>query len=83
MKVAFLFSGQLRDLPIDLFKKSLINLTSDLDYSIFSYCWDEMGKSLNHKSESADLTSIENIDEYIKCIFNGFNLVNFKRVFGR
>ena len=77
MKVAFLFSGQLRDLPVDLFKKSLINLTSDLDYSIFSYCWDEKGKSLNHKSQSADLTSIENVDEYIKLIFNDFNLVNY------
>ena len=37
MKVAFLFSGQLRELEYDLFRKSLVNLTKDLDYSIFAY----------------------------------------------
>ncbi len=77
MKVAFLFSGQLRDLPYDLFKKSLVNLTKGLDYSIFSYCWDKKGKSLNHKSRNSELYSVKDIDEYIKFIFQDFNLSNF------
>ena len=68
MKVAFLFSGQLRDLPYSLFRKSLFNLTEGLDYSIFSYCWDKKGKSLNHKSINPESHPVKNIDEYLSLI---------------
>ena len=77
MKVAFLFSGQLRSIDFELFKKSLDNLTSGLDYSIFSYSWEEMGKSLNHGKELCKLKKIENIDAYLKFTFQNFNLCNY------
>ena len=77
MKIAFLFSGQLRELEYDLFRKSLINLTKDLDYAIFAYSWEEMGESLNHKNNLPEISSIENIDEKINFIFKDFNLLDF------
>ena len=60
MKIAFLFSGQLRELEYELFRKSLLNLTKDLDYAIFAYSWEEMGESLNHKNNLPEISSIEN-----------------------
>ena len=77
MKVAFLFSGQLRELEFDLFRKSLVNLTKDLDYSIFGYTWKEMGKSLNHKRNLSEINLVENIAEKINFLFNNFNLLDF------
>ena len=77
MKVAFLFSGQLRELEFDLFRKSLVNLTKGLDYSIFAYTWKEMGKSLNHKNNLPEIDLVENIDEKINFLFKDFNLLDF------
>ena len=77
MKVALLFSGQLRRIPQDLFKKSLLNLTKDLDYSIFSYCWEEEGKSLNHDKNISQLNPVENIEDRLNFMFKDFNLINY------
>ena len=77
MKIAFLFSGQLREIEFELFRKSLLNLTKGLDYAIFAYSWEEMGKSLNHKSNLPEINLVENIDEKINLLFNNFNLSDF------
>ena len=77
MKIAFLFSGQLRELEYDLFRKSLFNLTKDLDYAIFAYSWEEMGASLNHKNNLPEIILNENIDEKINFLFKDFNLLDF------
>ena len=77
MKIAFLFSGQLRELKYDLFRKSLLNLTKDLDYSIFAYSWEEIGESLNHKNNLPKIILNENIDEKINFLFKDFNLLDF------
>jgi len=77
MKVAFLFSGQLRQFSNDLFKKSLSNLTKDLDCSIFSYCWEEEGKSLNHQENISETNIILDIKDRINYIFEDENLVKF------
>ena len=77
MKIAFLFSGQFRQVPFDLFRKSLSNLTKDLDYAIFSYCWEEMGQSLNHRSKIPIIESEVNIDNKINLFFNDFNLLGY------
>jgi len=61
MKIAFLFSGQLRQINQYLFKKSLTNLTKNIDYSIYSFCWQELGESLNHKKKVSEITKIKNI----------------------
>tara|TARA_B100001248_G_scaffold202400_1_gene156607 strand:- start:24 stop:956 length:933 start_codon:yes stop_codon:yes gene_type:complete len=77
MKIAFLFSGQLRELEYDLFRKSLLNLTNDLDYAIFAYTWEEMGESLNHKNNLPKIILNKNIDEKINFLFKDFNLLDF------
>ena len=77
MKIAFLFSGQLREIEFELFRKSLLNLTKGLDYGIFAYSWEEMGKSLNHKSNLPEINLVENIDEKINLLFKNFNLLDF------
>ena len=77
MKIAFLFSGQLRELPYQLFRKSLLNLTKDLDYAIFSFCWEEMGQSLNHGDKLHDIDVLENIDKKINFLFKDFNLIDY------
>ena len=77
MKIAFLFSGQIRDVPFDLFRKSLSNLTKDLDYKIFVYCWEEMGESLNHRKNVPKLGVVKNIDDKINFLFKDFNLLDY------
>ena len=77
MKIAFLFSGQFREVPFDLFRKSLSNLTKDLDYAIFSYCWDEIGESLNHRNKIPKIDNDVNIDAKIRFFFNDFNLLEY------
>ena len=77
MKVAFLFSGQIREVPFNLFRKSLSNLTKDLDYKIFVYCWEEMGKSLNHKNNVPKIDFVENIDKKINHLFYDYNLLDY------
>ena len=62
MRIAFLFSGQLREVSLDLFRRSLSNLTKDIDYGIFVYCWEEEGKSLNHKYKIPDTNLVQNIN---------------------
>ena len=77
MKIAFLFSGQLREVEVELFRKSLLNLTKDLDYTIFAYTWNEVGKSLNHNNNIPEINILENIEEKIKFLFKDFNLLDF------
>jgi len=77
MKIAFLFSGQLRQINQYLFKKSLTNLTKNIDYSIYSFCWQELGESLNHKKKVSEITKIKNINNYIENLFHEFNLQNY------
>ena len=77
MKIAFLFSGQLREIEFQLFRKSLLNLTQGLDYAIFAYSWEEIGKSLNHKDFLPEINLVENIDEKINLLFENFNLLDF------
>ncbi len=77
MKVAFLFSGQYRRIQNDYFKYSLSTLTKDLDYSIFSFCWEEEGKSLNHSDKLSKIKKIDDVNSLIKKLFNDFNLENY------
>ena len=74
MKVAFIFSGQVRDIPIFLFRQSLSNLTKDLDYSIYAYLWDEAGKSLNHSKNNLNNNVNIKPKDYVKELFEDFNL---------
>ena len=76
MKVAFLFAGQYRKISKKLFVESLLNLIDGLDYSIYSFCWKEIGRSLNHSNSAPELTTYNNIEGEIQELFNGFNLKN-------
>ena len=74
MKVAFLFSGQYRYIDPKLFQYSLNNLVEGIDYSIFSACWKETGKSLTISNEIVETKKMPNIENKIKKLFKGFNL---------
>lgn len=78
MKVAFLFSGQVRDIPSDLFRLSLLNLTKDLEYDIYSFFWEETGKSLNHANLTPEVSKSKNATALAKRYFQGFNLKEAK-----
>ncbi len=76
MKVALLFSGQYREFDSDLFKYSLSNLITDIDYSIYSFCWKEKGASLNHSKRTPLIKNFD-YEETIKCLFKDFNLKKY------
>ena len=78
MKIAFLFSGQIRNLPVDIFQKSLSNLTREIDYEIYSYAWYETGKSLNHSKHQTKIDNSNNAPKLIKQFFQNFNLKEAK-----
>ena len=76
MKVAFLFTGQFRQINKDLFRKSFSTLVSDIDYSIFSYCWDESSESLNHSNLIPELINLKDVSQRVEKLFEGFNFEN-------
>jgi hypothetical protein len=47
-KIALLFSGQVRSLPINLFNNSLKNFINGFEADIYISCWNDVGISLNH-----------------------------------
>ena len=77
MRVAFLFAGQFRPIDKNLIDKSLSILVKDIDYSIFSFCWEETAKSLNHSNIVPELLKVENISSSIEEYFSGYNLENY------
>jgi hypothetical protein len=78
MKVAFLFSGQFRKIPLNLLKKSIENLTKNIDYGIFCYSWDEPGESLDHRSHIPKLYQENDSYIQIKKIFTDYNLIELE-----
>lgn len=77
MRVAFLFAGQFRPIDRYLIDQSLSILLKDIDYSIFSFCWEETAKSLNHSNKLPKLSKVENISSTIEEYFSGYNLENY------
>ena len=76
MKIALLFSGQYRSVPPEIFQNSLSTLVEGIDYSIYSYCWEEKGNSMNH-SISVPVVKKTNISNDIETIFKPFNLKDY------
>ena len=74
MKIAFLFSGQYRYIPQNLFKYSISTLTNGLDYDIFCYSWDEVGESLDHREDISIIKKDNDSFFHISNIFSEFNL---------
>ena len=78
MKIAFLFAGQYRAIPIDLIRYSIRNLTEDLDYDIFCYSWNEQGESLDHRE---NIPKINNKNDSYKQISKVFSEFNVKKIY--
>ena len=74
MKVALLFSGQVRRINIELFRYSLANFVRNLDYQIYIYCWEEIGKSMNHNLANVNNIFDKNAINLIRDYFEGFNV---------
>ena len=78
MKVALLFTGQYREIPELLFKNSLSNLTNGLDYDIFSFVWDEKGKSLDHSKKLKELSNDDSAKLTVENLLRKYNLKEIK-----
>ena len=78
MKVALLFAGQYREISEILFRKSLSIFIKDLDYDIYSFVWEEVGKSLNHKNKLPKLNDSFSAKYLVKDLFSNFNLVSIQ-----
>ncbi len=78
MKIALLFSGQFRDISNELFRHSLSNLTKDLDYDIYTYIWEEPGKSLNHANSIPEISTKINSPLLLSNLLEDFNLKKIK-----
>jgi hypothetical protein len=76
MKVALLFSGQIRDLDPELFNRGLKLFCRRINAEIYLTFWDEPGISLNHKISNLKV-KVDNhfdINSYIEKAFNGFKV---------
>ena len=74
MKVALIFSGQVRELPIDFFRDGLRLLTEGVDCKIFLNYWDEMGKSMNHNLRNRNFKNKLSSDYFVEKMFSDFHL---------
>ena len=74
MKIALLFSGQIRRINVELFRYSLANFVKNLDYEIYIYCWEEIGKSMNHNFANVDNILDTNAINLVNDYFEGFNV---------
>jgi hypothetical protein len=75
MKIALLFSGQVRNIEKEYFKRSLTNFIGDNECDIYISAWSNSGVSLNHGIKN--LKNFENninVEEYLQILFEGFNV---------
>ena len=75
MKIALLFSGQIREIDPELFNKSLKIFIGEHTADIFASTWSHSGISMEHNPALIQrrVKSI-NVVDYIKFAFNGLNL---------
>ena len=74
MKIALLFSGQIRRINVELFRYGLTNFVKNIDYEIYIYCWEEIGKSMNHNLANVDNFFDKNAINLVNDFFEGFNV---------
>lgn len=73
--IALLFSGQLRALDIELFRKSLaLFIGNHFKFDIYISTWDIMGISMAHNEENSITFHDSNIEIYLNEMFKGFNV---------
>lgn len=73
--IALLFSGQLRALDIELFRKSLaLFIGNHFKFDIYISTWDIMGISMAHNEENSITFHDSNIEIYLYEMFKGFNV---------
>ena len=79
MKIALLFSGQIRRINVELFRYGLTNFVKNIDYGIYIYCWEEIGKSMNHNLANVDNFFDKNAINLVNDFFEGFNVKKFNQ----
>jgi hypothetical protein len=77
LKVALLFSGQVRPISAATFNLGLKEFTRNLDVDVYLTHWDEPGVSMGHNlSKISQATQLDfEIDSYLKEAFDGFKVV--------
>ena len=77
MRIALLFSGQIRVTDIEVFKRSLFLFINNYEYDIYISSWDKTGKSLNHNLNNLNKNGLYDnicVSDYINNMFSGFNV---------
>jgi hypothetical protein len=85
LKVALLFSGQVRDISAEKFNSGLREFTRHFDADVYLTHWDEPGVSMGHnlsKMNQAPQFSFD-INNYLEVAFAGFNVVSHKSESGK
>ena len=75
IKVALLYSGQIREISSDFFSEGVKFFTEGVDYSIYAQYWDETGQSMNHDLNKSKLIS-QNANIIFKKLFYDLPLLN-------
>jgi hypothetical protein len=79
LKIAYLFSGQLRNIDYKLFNKSLkLFLNKDFENKIYISTWDEIGVSMNHDIKNLQKKKNGNVLNLLNLMFNGFEIESQK-----
>ncbi len=76
LKVALLFSGQVRNIPSDIFKEGIDIFTNNVEYDIFAHFWDEAGKSMNHNPNDKNLITNQNALPIVKELFKDLPIIH-------
>ena len=76
LKVALLFSGQVRKIPPDLFKEGIDIFTNNIEYDIFAHFWDEAGQSMNHNPYDKNLITNQNALPIVKELFKDLPIIH-------
>jgi hypothetical protein len=85
LKVALLFSGQVRDISAEKFNSGLREFTRHFDADVYLTHWDEPGVSMGHNlSKMNQATQFAfDINDYLQVAFAGFHVVSHESESGK
>ena len=76
IKVALLYSGQVREISPSFFINGIKLFTDGVDYAIYAHHWDEIGQSMNHDIVKKNLLNNNDANLMIKRLFLDLPLLN-------
>jgi hypothetical protein len=81
IKIALLFSGQVREINPQIFNKGLKIFCEGVDFKIYISCWDVIGSSMDHTPGNLSdhfMSEKKRVEEQIFNSFKGFPIEKFE-----